>query len=95
MATTIKTLADVLGTAQVDGRQFAYSNDRGNGCGGPHSIAVDEAPEYTDVPVTEVQADEDPEAWRLAWEALQGAPERVWVGERGTGSNPHQMVYAY
>ncbi len=94
MGQMINTLADVLRMAKLDGLSYIVSNDRGNGDGGPHSICVDEADEYEDVSVDYVSEDDDPEAWRLAEEALQDKPEYVWVGEPGEGSSPHQMIYA-
>lgn len=92
---TIKTLADVLSTAQVAGASFIAATGRGNGSA-EFSICVDEAREYEDEAVEAVTAEEDPEAWRLARAALQSEPTGgVWVGSRGTGSNPHQAIYAY
>jgi len=74
-------------------------NDRGNGSAGPVALLIAEIIEWrSDDDLTEVTADEDPEAWRLAREAHDDLklepPCQVWVGDTGDGSNPPQAIYS-
>jgi hypothetical protein len=126
MGTTIKTLADVLATAQVEGANFVQVSreaasrrkslhvefakaaaraavfglplrSRGMAVEAAFSISVDERAEYEDVQVSAVSESDDPEAWRLAREALQAEPSSVWVGARDFpgDAGAYQTVYAY
>lgn len=92
---TITTLAE-FARAIYGG---VVTNDRGNGCGGPAFLGEgDDLKELLDTPLRLVSADDDPDAWRLAREALDvldilGEPEYVAVGERADGDNGHQLIY--
>ena len=95
---TIDTAADILAynVHENSANGIAY-NDRGNGSAGSGWIKEGTDGLESDA-VTEVSREEDEQAWRLAYQAHSDlrihAPRRVWVGQEGDGSNPHQTIYS-
>ena len=97
VATTLSDFAQLIAGGVVQ-------TDRGNGSAGPLYLGEmdedDKRADWADIPAELVTEDEDPDAWRLAREALEalgiaGDVEHVAVavGERGEGSNPYQVIY--
>lgn len=87
---------------EINWAEDIITNGRGNGCGGPGFIKLQDWGDMTEE-VTEVDEEDDAEAWELARDACEahGCPEptRVFVGVRackGEFYDPsgHQMIYA-
>lgn len=90
--TTVGALCDIYGGGCV-------TNDRGNGSAGPGFIWDCHADCDASERITQVSAEDDPEAWELAIESAQSNgcdyPTIVCVSDRDdTVNNGHQMIYA-
>ena len=94
MENTIKTVRDLC---NVYGGG-CLTNDRGNACGGACYTAEDADDDIMDTDITVVSESDDADAWELARNAAKlnncDMPTIVCVGDRKSGDNGHQMIYA-